>query len=214
MINILLYFFRTNKPYSYHKYRLTFIVFLLMQILYGQYSLDTIPNSTSFNDTIVKLESNKLIVKGETKIYILKGTIVKNLDVNSEISEKIVYVEPKSTSEKNESLKEVNQPIIAKNKSKSLLKKIESSKEKQYTTEIKKVTRFPFTNSNLYNAKKQNSIISNNTLNNTISISKSIEFIKNIEIETLFQKSFYNYVRSSYSTSISTLEIRSPSLFI
>lgn len=215
MINILQYFFRTDKLFNFHKYNLTvIIVFLLMQVGYGQNSSDSIDSINSVTDTINNLKLPKVTIKNGSKIYIVKGTVVKNLDVDSNTNKQIVYVEPKTDKEKIKTLKEVNQPILVKNKSKSLQKKIESAKDKQYTTEIKKVSKFPFSNSNFYSAKKQNSIITNNTLNNSFSISKSIEFIQNIEIETLFRKSYYNYVRSSYSISISTLEIRSPSFYI
>lgn len=185
-----------------------------MQVGYGQNSSDSIDSINSVTDTINNLKLPKVTIKNGSKIYIVKGTVVKNLDVDSNTNKQIVYVEPKTEKEKIKTLKEVNQPILVKNKSKSLQKKIESAKDKQYTNEIKKVSKFPFSNSNFYSAKKQNSIITNNTLNNSFSISKSIEFIKNIEIETLFRKSYYNYVRSSYSISISTLEIRSPSFYI
>lgn len=142
MINILQYFFRTDKLFNFHKYNLTvIIVFLLMQVGYGQNSSDSIDSINSVTDTINNLKLPKVTIKNGSKIYIVKGTVVKNLDVDSNTNKQIVYVEPKTDKEKIKTLKEVNQPILVKNKSKSLQKKIESAKDKQYTTEIKKVSK-------------------------------------------------------------------------
>ena len=216
MREILQFFIRTyikilNEKKNYTLWSMIF----LSGVAYCQNSpIDSLQISI---DTIINQDPShklKITVKNDTKIYITEGTITANLDHKSIASENIVYISPQKN---DKSI--INEPVRKEEESK-LVKKIET---KPITTISKtplkkgntKIQSLPYRNNYHFNAYNSEIACSNNTL---VDYKLIVQENNHLYIDSIYDYLYkpikYQFIFNSYSKYISTLEIRSPALFI
>lgn len=211
MRKFLQYFIRVIVDFIIAKIRFSnFIILFLLQICYAQNSqvdsLETNFDTININPVVVSFSDS-------TKIFIVKGTVTKNLINEKALENNIVFVEPKSIIHESKEIPKADKIHLVSHKEK-VEKRIIIINKKD-STEVKKFSSLPYHNKSIYTSFQKNIVISNNTnYHYKLSILKSNEIDDKVLTNLIYKKSYYSYIWNSYSICISTLEIRSPSFSI
>lgn len=215
MRKILQFFNRTYIFYKTDKKRFIFWMFFLSGIAYSQMIFQ---DSNFIVVDTIDIEENKstviITVKNDAKIYITEGTVTSNFNEETLPSEHIVYLQTNSITETSieHPFPEENRIVTEKTTPKTISEQITKIPEPQ---ESEKFQSIPYRNpfgiyKNPFPVVCIINYISNNTQADQVTL--NLNFPK--AYEYIYKSIEYSYIFNTYSKYISTIEIRSPALFI
>lgn len=214
MIKFIFFFYRTYSALLKNYFFALLILSTVNNIAFAQeIKYDTVIEPLTIKDTLIN-STAFITIKDSTKLYIVKGTITKNLITKNDNSKNIVYIENKLKQEDKISvdteLKIVKEQIIDKESN----RKIKITSDSITPVEKSKIILPPYSQQNYFTSSQNKITTSNNTYSHEIALNKNYSFKDLINAEILYKVSTYNYLCNSICVLISTLEIRSPSIFI